>query len=91
VRAAAGAGAPVVLAELFRSSDTLEGRGAVVGPVRRDRELSVRVATVDNLEEPRGQAVLALALEYLGRGRAGHFGEGPGAARQLPDPAELPR
>jgi hypothetical protein len=91
VRAIANAGAPVVLAEIFRAADGLEPRGGVVGPVRRDRGLAERVATVDDLEEPQGQAVLALALEYLGRGRAGHFGEGPGAARQLPDPAELPR
>jgi hypothetical protein len=91
VRALVAAGTAVALAELYRPDDALEPRGAVVGAVRRDRGLSDKVATVDDLEEPRGRAVLALALEDLGRGRAGHYGEGPGAARQLPDTTEFPR
>jgi hypothetical protein len=88
VRALAAGGAPVVLAEVFRRDDALEPRGGVVGAVRRDRGLSDKVATVDDLEEARGRAALALAVEDLGRGLAGHYGEGPGATRQLPDLAE---
>lgn len=91
VRALVAGGAPVVLAELFRPGDSLEPRGAVVGPVRRDGGLSDKVATVDDLEEARGRVVVALAVEDVGRGRAGHYGEGPGATRQLPDPAQIPR
>jgi copper transport outer membrane protein MctB len=91
VRALAAAGAAVVMAEVFRPADSLAPRGVAVGPVRRDRSLSDKVATVDDLEEARGRAVLALAVEGLGRGRTGHYGEGPAASRQLPDPAEQPR
>jgi hypothetical protein len=91
VRALTAGGAAVVLAEVFKAGDALEPRGGVVGPVRRDRGLSDKVATVDDLEEARGRAVVAMAVEGVGRGRTGHYGEGPGATRQLPDPAEPAR
>jgi Copper transport outer membrane protein, MctB len=87
VRAAAGTGAAVALAEVFRPTDTVKARGAVVQGVRNDRDLGTRVATVDDLEEARGRAALAFAVDDLGRGRAGHYGEGPGATRQLPEPS----
>ena len=86
VRAAAATGAVVALAEVFRPTDTVKARGPVVQGVRGDHDLATRVATVDDLEESRGRVAVVLALEELGRGRAGHYGEGPGASRQLPEP-----
>ncbi len=86
IRSASSAGAAVTLAEVFRPTSTIKSRGDVVRGVRDTPELAARVATVDDLEEPRGQAALALAVEELGYGRAGHYGEGPGATRQLPEP-----
>lgn len=85
VRAMAEMGATVALAEVFRPSESGPARGAVVRGVRDDQELAARVATVDDLDESRGRAALALAVEELGQGRAGHYGQGPGATRQLPE------
>ena len=87
IRALQVDGAKVVLAEVFTEFDSGPGRGAIVSGVRDDQALATRVATVDDLEEPRGRAALALALDELGQGQAGHYGEGPGASRQLPEPA----
>jgi hypothetical protein len=85
VRSASAAGAAVALAEVFRPTGTVKTRGGVVRGVRDAPELASRVATVDDLEETRGRLALALAVEELGLGRAGHYGEGPGASRQLPE------
>ncbi|MDQ3947185.1 MAG: copper transporter [Actinomycetota bacterium] len=86
IRALQVGGALVALGEVFSETDSRSGRGAIVSGVRDDQALATRVATVDDLEEPRGRAALALALDELGRGQAGHYGEGPGASRQLPEP-----
>ena len=80
-------GAMVALGEVNAPAGPGPARGAIVSGVRDDQALATRVATVDDLEQPRGRAALALALEELGRGQAGHYGEGPGASRQLPEPA----
>lgn len=85
VRAMAATGAPVALAEVFRPSDSGDARGAVVRGVREDGALAARVATVDDLDELTGQAALALAVEELVQGRAGHYGRAPGARRALPE------
>jgi hypothetical protein len=89
VRSASTAGAAVTLAEVFRPTSTVKSRGGVVRGVR-ETELGSRVATVDDLEETRGRVALALAVEELGHGRAGHYGEGPGATRQVPEPPLVP-
>lgn len=88
VRSLLAGGAMVALGEVFTPTDSDPDRGSVVSSVRDDSELAGRVATVDNLEEPRGRAALALALEELGRGIAGHYGRGAGASRQLPEPVQ---
>lgn len=85
VRSVASAGALVALGEVFRRSDSGRARGTVVQGVRDDQGLASRVATVDDLDESRGRTALALAVEELGQGRAGHYGQGPGATRQLPE------
>jgi len=87
IRALQVAGAMVALGEVFVPAKSGPGRGAIVSGVRNDQALSTRVATVDDLDEPRGRTALALALDELGRGQAGHYGEGRGASRQLPEPA----
>jgi hypothetical protein len=86
IRALQVAGAMVALGEVFAEVESGPGRGAIVAGVRDDQALVTRVATVDDVEEARGRAALALALDELGRGQAGHYGEGPGASRQLPEP-----
>ncbi|MGH9035552.1 MAG: copper transporter [Acidimicrobiia bacterium] len=86
IRALQVAGATVALGEVFAEVESGPARGAIVSGVRDDQALATRVATVDDLEQSRGRAALALALDELGRGQAGHYGEGPGASRQLPEP-----
>lgn len=72
----------VVAAE--SGQDTPGGRARFVGPLRSDGSLSPKLATVDELESPMGQAAAVLALAGLGDGRVGHYGVGPGAQRLLP-------
>ncbi len=86
IRSLQVAGAMVVLGEVFSEAKSAPARGAIVAGVRDDQALVTRVATVDDVEQPQGRAALALALDELGRGQAGHYGEGPGASRQLPEP-----
>jgi hypothetical protein len=90
LRAAAAAGGRVALAEVFRPTATLKDRGAIVRGVRDDPNLSRIVSTVDDLDNPRGQVALTLAVQELGTGRAGHYGEGPGATSHLPTPEAAP-
>lgn len=89
VRALSVVGGFVALAEVFADIDAGPSRGLVTSGVRDDQSVATRVATVDDLEETRGRAALALALDELGRGVAGHYGEGPGASRQLPEPVPV--
>jgi hypothetical protein len=90
LRSAAAAGGRLALAEVFRPTATLKTRGSVVRGVREDAALSRVVSTVDDLDDIRGQVALTLAVQELGTGRAGHYGEGPGASSQLPTPEAAP-
>lgn len=90
LRAAASAGGRLALAEVFRPTATVKDRGAVVRAVRDDPNLSRIVSTVDDLDNTRGQVALTLAVQELGTGRAGHYGEGPGATSHLPTPEAAP-
>jgi hypothetical protein len=90
LRAAAAAGGRLALAEVFRPTPTVKARGAVVRAVREDPALSRVISTVDDLDELRGQVAATLALQELGTGRAGHYGQGPGATSQLPTPEAAP-
>lgn len=90
LRSAAAAGGRLALAEVFRPTATVKDRGAVVGGVRDDPNLSRIVSTVDDLDNARGQVALTLAVQELGTGRAGHYGEGPGATSHLPTPEAAP-
>jgi Copper transport outer membrane protein, MctB len=87
IQSASAAGAAVTLAEVFRPTSLVRSRGTVIRSVRETPDLASRVATVDDLEEIRGRVALVLAVEEVGHGRAGHYGEGPGATRQLPEPS----
>ena len=90
LRAAAAAGGRLALAEVFRPTATIKARGSVVRAVREDAALSRVISTVDDLDDLRGQVGLTLAVQELGTGRAGHYGEGPGASSQLPTPEAAP-
>jgi hypothetical protein len=90
LRSAAAAGGRLALAEVFRPTATVKDRGAVVSGVRDDPNLSRIVSTVDDLDNTRGQVALTLAVQELGTGRAGHYGEGPGATSHLPTPEAAP-
>jgi hypothetical protein len=90
MRAAAAAGGRLALAEVFRPTATIKARGSVVRGVREDPALSRVISTVDDLDELRGQVALTLAVQELGTGQAGHYGEGPGARSPLPTPAAAP-
>jgi hypothetical protein len=90
LRAAAAAGGRLALAEVFRPTPAIKARGAVVRGVREDPALSRVISTVDDLDELRGQVAMTLAVQELGTGRAGHYGQGPGATSQLPTPEAAP-
>jgi hypothetical protein len=90
LRAAAAAGGRLALAEVFRPTATVKDRGSIVQGVRDDPNLSRVVSTVDDLDNTRGQVALTLAVQELGTGRAGHYGEGPGATSHLPTPEAAP-
>jgi hypothetical protein len=90
LRSAAAAGGRLALAEVFRPTATIKARGAVVRGVREDAALSRVISTIDDLDDTRGQVALTLAVQELGTGRAGHYGEGPGASSQLPTPEAAP-
>ncbi len=90
LRAAAAAGGRLALAEVFRPTATVKDRGSIVRGVRDDPNLSRVVSTVDDLDNTRGQVALTLAVQELGTGRAGHYGEGPGATSHLPTPEAAP-
>jgi hypothetical protein len=71
--------------------------GGVLSSLRRDDNLATRVSSVDNADTPSGQAAVVLAVvERLraaatpgDRRPAGHYGDGPGADKPLPDPADV--
>ena len=48
--------------------------------------VAARISTVDNLESVSGLTAVMLSLDDLGRDRRGHYGIGPGAESQLPQP-----
>ena len=75
---------PVVIAAPTLSST--DAANAVFA-ARTDAELSRLVSTVDNLESFNGVASGVLALDEIGRGARGHYGEGRGAAAPLPSDA----
>jgi hypothetical protein len=80
-RMAAEGPVPVVLASAAPDGDD---RDAVVAGVRDDAELARLVSTVDNLEWFNGLVSTVLALDEIGRGARGHYGEGRGAAAPIP-------
>ena len=59
-------------------------RTTVVGPIRRDDDLSAATSTVDDLESFSGVAATVLALRDVDRDVYGHYGVGGGATAQLP-------
>ncbi len=76
---------PVVMASGDTDTDPdNDDRDEAVASVRTDAELSRLVSTVDNLEAFNGIASTVLALDEVGRGTRGHYGEGRGAAAPLP-------
>jgi hypothetical protein len=75
---------PVVVAAQTPADGDVE---TVVSTSRGDAELSRLVSTVDNLESFNGVASSILALDEIGRGARGHYGEGRGASAPLPSGA----
>lgn len=64
--------------------DTPGGRELFVGPLRRGKEVSGRLSTVDDLEAWQGQVATVLALDDLPRFRYGDYGVAPDAKLVLP-------
>jgi hypothetical protein len=64
--------------------DTPGGRELFVGPTRREKAMSGRLSTVDNLEAWQGQVATVLALDDLPRFRYGDYGVAPDAKLVLP-------
>ena len=60
-------------------------RAVFVGPLRANDQVSPLLSTVDDLEDFRGRFAAVYALRDLGTGKVGHYGVGPGAARQVPE------
>ena len=88
VRAFAGIKPGVVAVEA--GTDQPGGREVFVGPLRRDRQLTPTVSTVDDLEAFAGRAAVVVLLRQPAATPAGHYGVGPQAQRELPSPAPEP-
>jgi copper transport outer membrane protein MctB len=73
---------PVVVAASGEAGD-----GNVVAEVRADPQLSTDVSTVDNASTPQGQIATGLTVAQQLGSTVGHYGNGGGAERLLPDPA----
>ena len=71
-------------------TDEPGGREVFVGPLRRDRQTTPRVSTVDDLEAFAGRAAVVVLLRQPANAPAGHFGVGPQAQRELPPPVPAP-
>lgn len=78
--------APVVVASAPSGEMPEETRGAVVGPIRDDDQLSDGVTTVDNLESFNGLVSVIFALEDLDQETRGHYGVGDGTTAAMPEP-----
>lgn len=57
-----------------------------VGRLRSRPELAGALSTVDAAGDFRSRIAVVLALAELGKGRTGHYGQGPGAQRLVPGP-----
>jgi hypothetical protein len=88
VRALSGIKPGVVAVEA--GTDEPGGREVFVGPLRRDRQLTPGVSTVDDLEGFAGRAAVVVLLRQPATVPAGHFGVGPQAQRELPPPVPEP-
>ena len=58
-----------------------------VGPLRGDDQVAPLLSSVDDIGDFRGRFAAILAVRDLGAGKVGHYGRGPGAARQVPETA----
>ncbi len=71
-------------------TDQPGGREVFVGPLRRDRQLTPTVSTVDDLEAFAGRAAVIVLMRQPVSAPAGHYGVGPQAQRELPAAASEP-
>lgn len=78
--------APVVVASAAVGEGAEFDRSVAIGPLLADEVVAARITTVDDLESVSGLAAVVLGLDDLGRDRRGHYGIGPGAESQLPQP-----
>lgn len=88
VRALAGIKPGVIAVEA--GTDQPGGREVFVGPLRRDRQLTPTVSTVDDLEAFAGRAAVIVLLRQPVTAPAGQYGVGPQAQRELPATAPEP-
>lgn len=58
---------------------------SVLASIRRDANLSSDVSSVDNADTPSGQVAVVFALLERLKGSFGHYGNGPGADKPVPD------
>jgi hypothetical protein len=85
VRAVVNAGLPTVVGAVYDGGgDQPPERGASLGPILNDQNLSSAVSTVDDLELVQGQVAAVLSLGIVGSGTVGHYGYGTGASTPLP-------
>ncbi len=75
---------PLLAVEAFAAGDPQ--RAEFTEPLRTDDMLSVRLSTVNNIDDFAGRLAAVLALQDLASGRVGHYGRG--APRLIPAPAE---
>ncbi|HYI60272.1 MAG TPA: copper transporter [Acidimicrobiales bacterium] len=78
--------APVVVASAAVGDEAEVDRTVAIAPLLVDEVVAARITTVDDLESLGGLAAVVLGLDDLGRDRRGHYGIGPGAESQLPQP-----
>jgi hypothetical protein len=83
--AAAQAGLPLVVGEVFAENPGGGDRGDSLSPIVNNDTLAANITTVDDLEWSAGGVAAILGLADLGRGVVGHYGYGNGADRLLPE------
>ncbi len=80
---------PLLVAESSAAESSAPGvdqQAGLSAALRGDDELSIRLSTVNRIDDFAGQLAVVLALQDLGEGRVGHYGRD--AQRLIPAPAE---
>ena len=75
---------PTVAGEVYRATNGVPARAAMVAAIRKDSTLHTTVSTVDDVDLVQGQVAVVLATAESGEAKVGNYGYGAGADQALP-------